>query len=115
MSIGSVSIEGQCFAEKAVAIGAAERVGILDEARSSLPDLTCVGGSSSPMETAKERAERRKRHAAEVEASQEELRHSISETERLVDQSEKMLRRHRLECEEGDAGVTRTTRSSTED
>lgn len=55
------------------------------------------------MGTAKERAERRDRHAAEVEASQAGLRNSISETERLVDQSEQMLQRHRRECEAGDA------------
>ena len=54
------------------------------------------------MATPKERAERRERHAAEVEASQVELRKSISETERLVDQSDRMLRRHRTECEEAD-------------
>ncbi len=56
------------------------------------------------MPSPKDRAERRDRHAAEVEASQADLRKSISETERLVDESEKMLRRHRTECDEGDAG-----------
>jgi hypothetical protein len=55
------------------------------------------------MPTAKDRAERRERHAAEVEASQEGLRKSISETERLVGESEAMLRRHHSECEEGDS------------
>ena len=55
------------------------------------------------MATPKERAERRERHAAEVEASQVELRKSITETERLVDQSDRMLRRHRTECEQADA------------
>ena len=54
------------------------------------------------MATAKDRAERRERHAAEVEASQVALRNSIAETERLVDQSDRMLRRHRAECERGD-------------
>ena len=57
------------------------------------------------MGTAKERAERRSRHAAEVQASQSELRNSISETERLVDESEAMLQRHRSECEAGDANA----------
>jgi hypothetical protein len=52
----------------------------------------------------KARAERRDRHAAEVEASQVALRASISETERLVDESEEMLRRHRKERDDGDAG-----------
>ena len=49
----------------------------------------------------KERAERRERHAREVEAGQEALRESISETERLVGESEKMLLRHRKEREGG--------------
>lgn len=56
------------------------------------------------MATTKERAERRDRHAAEIEASQVELRSSIAETERLVDESDRMLRRHRTECESDDQG-----------
>ena len=56
------------------------------------------------MPTAKDRAERRERHTADVEASQEALRKSISETDRLVEESEQMLRRHRNEDEEGDSG-----------
>jgi hypothetical protein len=47
-------------------------------------------------------AERRKRHAAEVTASQAELRKSINETRRLVDQSDKMLRRHSKERDAAD-------------
>ena len=58
------------------------------------------------MATSRERAERRERHAAEVEASQVELRKSITETERLVDQSDRMLRRHRTECEADDSVET---------
>jgi hypothetical protein len=50
-----------------------------------------------------DRAERRNRQAAEVEASQAGLRKSINETQRLVDESDKMLRRHRAESEAGDA------------
>ena len=49
------------------------------------------------------RAERRVLHSREVEESQEALRASIAETERLVDESDKMLRRHRKECEDDDA------------
>jgi hypothetical protein len=56
----------------------------------------------SPMPDIKKRAERRKQQAAEVEASQVSLRQSIAETERLVSESDKMLRRHRRECEEDD-------------
>jgi hypothetical protein len=59
------------------------------------------------MPTAKDRAARRKRQSAEVEAAQLELRQSIAETERLVDQSNAMLRRHRQEAEDGDAKATR--------
>ena len=55
------------------------------------------------MPTAKDRAARRKRQSAEVEAAQLELRQSIAVTERLVDESNEMLRRHRREAEDGDA------------
>lgn len=54
------------------------------------------------MMTSKDGAERRARHSAEVEESQQALRNSIAETERLVDESDKMLRRHRKECDEGE-------------
>ena len=50
----------------------------------------------------KKRAERRAQHTAEVEASQARLRISIAETERLVGESEDMLRRHRRESDEDD-------------
>ena len=60
---------------------------------------------SPPMPTSKDRAERRERHAADVEASQAALRDSISETERLVEESDQMLRRHRQEHEDGDAAA----------
>lgn len=43
------------------------------------------------------RKERSVRHDREVEESQAALRKSISETERLVGESEEMLRRHRKE------------------
>ena len=51
----------------------------------------------------KSRADRRAQQAREIEESQAALRSSIAETERLVDESDKMLRRHRKECEEDDA------------
>jgi len=53
------------------------------------------------MSDRKKRAERREQQSREVEASQKALR-SIAETERLVGDSEKMLRRHRAECDEED-------------
>ena len=49
-----------------------------------------------------EQAEQRERHNLEVEASQKALRESISETERLVGESEEMLLRHRGERENED-------------
>ena len=52
------------------------------------------------MSDKKKRAERREQQSREVEASQKALRESISETERLVGESEKMLRRHRKECDD---------------
>ena len=48
------------------------------------------------------RRQRREQHTREVEASQDALRKSIAETERLVDQSDAMLKRHRRECQEDD-------------
>jgi hypothetical protein len=48
----------------------------------------------------KKRAERREQQAREVEESQAALRASIAETQRLMDASDEMLRRHRRECEE---------------
>ena len=51
----------------------------------------------------KKRAERRDQQAREVEASQKQLRDSIAETDRLVGESDKMLRRHRQECDDDDA------------
>lgn len=50
------------------------------------------------------RARRISQHSREIEANQEALRRSIAETERLVTESEEMLRRHRQEREEDDAG-----------
>lgn len=51
----------------------------------------------------KMRAARRAAHTREVEESQQALRVSIAETERLVTESDKMLRRHRQELEDDDA------------
>ena len=52
------------------------------------------------MSDRKKRAERREQQSREVEASQKALRASITETERLVGESEQMLRRHRKECDD---------------
>lgn len=50
----------------------------------------------------KERADQGERHAREIEASQKSLRDSISETQRLVAESDKMLLRHRRERDENE-------------
>ena len=54
------------------------------------------------MTDARKRAERRADQAREVEESQAKLRASIAETERLMDASDAMLRRHRRELDEDD-------------
>jgi hypothetical protein len=60
---------------------------------SSTPAKASVSGAAG-------RAERRDRQASEVEASQDALRESIAATEKLVDESDTMLRRHRKECDD---------------
>ena len=59
------------------------------------------------MSDRKTRAARRAQQTAEVEASQANLRKSIAETERLVGESDAMLRRHRKECDDDDAEAER--------
>jgi hypothetical protein len=49
---------------------------------------------------------RRAQQDREVEESQAALRKSITETERLVGESEEMLRRHKREREEDDNAAT---------
>ena len=51
--------------------------------------------------------DRRKQQSEEVEASQAGLRRNIAETRRLVDESDRMLRRHRQECEDDDAAAVK--------
>jgi hypothetical protein len=55
------------------------------------------------MPTIKDQETRPRRQPGDVEAAQVELRHSIAVTERMVDESNQMLRRHRNEPEGGDA------------
>ena len=50
----------------------------------------------------RKRAERREQQKREGEESQAKLRASIAETQRLMDESEAMLKRHRREREEDD-------------
>jgi hypothetical protein len=49
------------------------------------------------------RAARREQQSQEAEASQHALRDSIAETNRLVGESDEMLRRHRHEREHDDS------------
>ena len=55
------------------------------------------------MSESESRDDRRERHTQEVEASQREQRASIEKTQRLLDQSDAMLKRHRQECNEAGA------------
>ena len=48
---------------------------------------------------AERRARRGEQHSREIHENQDALRRSIAETERLVSESEAMLRRHRRERE----------------
>lgn len=53
-----------------------------------------------PLSDKEKRASRREQQSTEVEASQAGLRANIAEAKRLVGESDKMLRRHRKECED---------------
>ncbi len=50
------------------------------------------------------RASRRERQSSELEKNQTDLRASIAESKRLVDEADAMIRRHRDECEAAEAG-----------
>ena len=65
--------------------------------------MLMTNGASEKGVATERRSERRERHTSEVEASQAELRSSVAETDRLVVASDKMLRRHRKECDEEEA------------
>lgn len=62
------------------------------------------------MPNMKTRAERREQQSAEIEASQANLRKNIAETKRLVDESDKMLRRHGKECAGDEAAAGKTVK-----
>lgn len=55
------------------------------------------------MPDAERRAERRRQQAREIEDNQAQLRSSIAETRRLVDESDAILERHRSERDADDA------------
>jgi hypothetical protein len=54
------------------------------------------------MDQRETRKQRRERHSREVEESQQNLRDNIAQAKKLLDASDKMLKRHRGECEAGD-------------
>jgi hypothetical protein len=60
------------------------------------------GGIDALMPSPDARKNRRERHAREVEESQKQLRESIAKTNRLLDDSERMLNRHRQERDDAD-------------
>jgi hypothetical protein len=67
----------------------------LGSVKARLRDAAQQGRESRSTE--QRRANRHARHEAEIEASQAALRASVAETDRLIGESEKMLRRHRQE------------------
>jgi uncharacterized protein YydD (DUF2326 family) len=64
------------------------------------------------MPTQKDRAERRDRQSAEIEENQAELRKSIAETDRLVTETEVIIRRHRKEWEDSNSQPDLTKKPS---
>ncbi len=70
---------------------------------SELAGLIQVTARALPMPTPEDTTARRERHCVEIEANQADLRKSIKATELLVTQSDEILRRHRKECEAGEA------------
>ena len=50
------------------------------------------------------RAARRDRQSRELEKNQTDLRASIAESKRLVDEADAMIRRHRDECDGAESG-----------
>jgi len=51
-----------------------------------------------------ERTARRLRQSQEMEQNQQDLRRSIAESKRLVDQADEMIQRHRDECDAAEGG-----------
>jgi len=52
-------------------------------------------------QTTEQRAvSRRRRHVAEIDDYQAQLRESVAETDRLLSESDKMIRRHHQECDD---------------
>ncbi len=54
-----------------------------------------------PIPEIEKHRQRRERQSRELEQNQSELRTSIAESKRLVDEADEMIQRHRKECEDG--------------
>ena len=72
-------------------------INLRNETIAALELQTRIVGDGKSSES---RAQRIKRHAAEVADSHEKLRASVAETDRLIVASNEMIRRHRREDEE---------------
>jgi hypothetical protein len=70
------------------------------------PASPTVGGEAKelPIPDKESRMARRDRQTGELEANQEDLRHSIAESKRLADEADAMIRRHRDECDAVEKG-----------
>jgi len=66
-------------------------------------DTSTARDGEPPPLPRKNRADRREQQQREIDESQMRLRASVSETERLVGQSDEMMKRHREEREADDA------------
>jgi hypothetical protein len=64
--------------------------------------VNCRRGNAFTLPMSDKKRDRAERQAREVEESERALRESISQTERLVGESENMLRRHGQEREDAD-------------
>jgi hypothetical protein len=73
--------------------------GTLEDAQAILAGQLTRWPTQGPFD-AERAAARRMRHTSEIKESQAGLRASIAETDRLVLESDKMLRRHHKECDE---------------
>ncbi len=66
------------------------------------PGGSCVPGGGKryfPISQKENRSDRRNRQSRELEQNQRELRSSIEESKRLLDEANAMIHRHRGECE----------------
>jgi hypothetical protein len=74
-----------------------EDFGVAVQSLRAVKSLVSGGDGKTPAERA---VSRRERHLREIEKSQAQVRQSIKETDRLVVQADKMLRRHHKECDD---------------